>query len=575
MDGKAGTVQRPDDWSGAPYPPRRSSRRERRRQRRPQVGRFLWLTALGTLIPGTGLIAARRRSGKVVLTILILGVLGAGLFLSQTSLDQLTSTATNQSRLMLIAVAMLVVAAAWLTVALASHRALEPQGLPDGKRFAGALVVIAAASVVITPLAMGAQYAWTARSFIGNVSSESDTAPELDPVDPWEGVPRVSVLLMGGDGGIGRQGIRPDTLILASIDTETGETIMFSLPRQLARPPFPEGSTMAEHYPDGFTDIEQNLINAVYNNTPEDVLDDAFPNSDNPRADATKQAVEGALGIPVDYYVLANLAGFEQIIDAMGGVTIDVPYPVPMGTKVSNGQCIWSGPDGERWIEPGQGKELSGAEALWFSRSRCAPYSATWPDQTGLQSPITLGANHNRMERQRCMMGAIAANANPMNLLTQFQGIASATEDAVATDIPPDLWSQFAELGLKIKDSGITSLTFNDNVLDGGAAGTTAEPNYEGIHALVQEAIDESVDVDDAIETSTDPGAGDDGGNGESTDESSGEQSSEPSESDQSESEDSASEDDESTSNSDGATEQATEEPESDPTDPAEVTATC
>jgi hypothetical protein len=187
-----------------------------------------------------------------------------------------------------------------------------------------------------------------------------------------------------------------------------------------------------------------------------------------------------------------------------------------MGTKASSGECIWSGPDGVRWIAPGEAKELTGAGALWFARSRCAPYDAQWPDQTGLQSPITLGANHNRMERQRCMMGAIAANANPMNLLTQFQGLASATEDAVVTDIPANLWPAFADLGLKVKDAGITSLTFNNEILDGGAAGTTADPNYEEIHTLVQEAIDATVGLDDTVEASTGPTEG--AGNGESTD---------------------------------------------------------
>jgi LCP family protein required for cell wall assembly len=527
------------------------------------------LTALGTLIPGAGLIAAGRPSGKAILSMLGLGVLGAGVFFWQTSFAQLTSAASSETALLVISVGLFFVAFGWLAVALASQRALEPRGLSGGRRFAGSLVVIATASLVITPIAMGAQYVWAARSLIGNVSNDSPTATLVDAADPWADLPRVNVLLMGGDGGEGRDGVRPDTLILTSIDTETGEAIMFSLPRQLANVPFPEGTALAAEYPAGFQGGDpingDNWLNAVYRLASEDVLEDAFPGSDDPHADATKQAVEGALGIKVDFYVLANLAGFSQIIDAMGGITIDVPYPIPIGTKIDNQQCIWTNSDQE-WIEPGDGQQLSGSQALWFARARCTPWDARWPDLTSTTTgPINRGSDHNRMERQRCMMGAIAANADPASLLTNFQALASAAGDTISTDIPPDLWSAFAELGLQVKNASITSVTFNNKIFDGGEAGYTFEPNWDAVHAIVQDALStSSVDLSDTVETSTESASGDDaaeaGTDGESA---------EASETEQAESEEAG------TGGESSAEESGSETSEPEPTDPTDITTTC
>ena len=63
---------------------------------------------------------------------------------------------------------------------------------------------------------------------------------------------RYNVLLMGGDSGAGRWGLRPDSMTVASIDAETGKTVLISLPRNMQNFPFAEGSVMAEQFPDGF-----------------------------------------------------------------------------------------------------------------------------------------------------------------------------------------------------------------------------------------------------------------------------------------------------------------------------------
>ncbi len=60
------------------------------------------------------------------------------------------------------------------------------------------------------------------------------------------------MLLLGGDSGPDRSGLRPDSLTVASIDKDTGRTVLVGLPRNLQDVPFPKGSVMRKEFPDGF-----------------------------------------------------------------------------------------------------------------------------------------------------------------------------------------------------------------------------------------------------------------------------------------------------------------------------------
>ena len=105
-------------------------------------------------------------------------------------------------------------------------------------------------------------------------------------------------------------------MILASINTRTGNTTLFSLPRNAARMPFPSSSPLRKYYPYGFTNGDGNdaeyFLNAMYRNVPHSVPKDVLGQTDNLGADALKLSVGEALGLQVDYYVLINLQGFSQ-----------------------------------------------------------------------------------------------------------------------------------------------------------------------------------------------------------------------------------------------------------------------
>jgi len=377
--------------------------------------------------------------------------------------DRILAIAFDQRELTIVASILLAVGIGWLLVAVASHRALEPSGLSAAKRLGGALVVVVVTSLVLTPLAAGLQRAFVQRDLIKSVAApenaKSNTTPEdIEEVDPWADTPRVNILLLGGDGDPDRPGIRPDSQILASIDTRTGETTLFSLPRNLQGVPFPEDSPLHGFYPDGFglqNNDEEYLLNAVYQNVPA-VHPELFDGVAYPGADANKWAVEGALGIDVDYFVLVNLAGFKELVNALGGITIDVKEDIPIGGGTS---------PIKGYIEEGENQRLDGYHALWFARSREG------------------SDDYERMERQRCVIGAMIDEADPVTVFRRYQELAAATKDIVATDIPAEILPAFVQLALKVKDAEVRSLPFTNSVI------STQHPDYDKIQALVAEAL--------------------------------------------------------------------------------------
>lgn len=464
-------------------------RRSRRRRRPPvRYGRFLRLTFVGSLIPGVGLFAAGKRAlGGFILTVFLLFLALAGVVFVQTPKAELASYGGDREMLLYAGAGLTALAVIWLWIALASHRSLEPDGLSAGKRFAGSLMVILAASVVVAPMAVAARNAFTQRDVIGAISGDDETSMtvpvDIDKEDPWKNIPRVNILLLGGDTGLGRDedelGIRPDTQIVASIDTKTGDTTLISLPRNLGNVPFPDDSPLQAYYPYGFDgsgDPADWILNAVYNNAPA-----LHPDLNVTGADANKWAVEGALGINIDYYMMVNLDGFAAIVDALGGVTIDVGEPVPIHYGEPDSYCTYRA----SYIESGEHK-MTGSRALMYARSRCN------------------SDNYERMARQQCVIEAIIDEARPNTLLTQYQSLASATKNMVKTDIPADLFPAIIRLALEVQKGELDSISLNTDFFaeHGGSAAT---PDYEVIHAAIAEALNPDVTTNDGTGSTDDP----------------------------------------------------------------------
>jgi LCP family protein required for cell wall assembly len=432
----------------------------------------LLIAVFGALLPGTAyLVAGRIRLGALVTGISVT-LLGGAVYLGMTRRDDVITWALDPDILIGLIAGVAVLGLVVVVVLVTSYKMLRPLQSGVAARLAGALVVGLVCFSIASGSALGAQNLAAQRSLVTKVfaggNSKSATRPQIDKKDPWASLPRLNLLLLGADEGDGREGARADTVMVASIDTSTGDTALISMTRNFMRMPFPKDSPLYKFYPTGYWDpskgdVEQSefYLDAMYRNIPR--YHDGVLDSDNQGADALKQSVGEALGLKLHYYLQVNLAGFEQMVKALGGITVNINYPVPVGGDDDKG--IEPG----RYLQPGPDRRLNGFDALWFARGR---YKVPTADLA-------------RQARQRCTIKAIVERATPQNVLTHYREIAAAGEQLIRTDVPQTMLGDFVSLGQKVKSAKITNIDLNKtkNFPNG------RNPNYAGMRQIVDQAL--------------------------------------------------------------------------------------
>ena len=450
--------------SGSPEQVTGGRRRAPRRFRRATtVPRALGVTALGALLPGAGYVWSGRRLGYLLMFPAI-GALGVLIAWVQ-ELDHAVHLAFDPDRLRVVVAVVGVLLVVWFLSVLTTWLMVRPGRLGRLGNGAGAVLVTVACVAATLPVVQGMRYAMTKADLVQTVfeHNESATAPkDVTEKDPWGGRDRVNVLLLGGDGGQGREGVRTDTMILLSMSTRTGRAVMFSLPRNMMNAQFPEDSPLHDLFPDGFRgegDPGSWMLNAVYRQVPA-LYPRILGKSANEGADALKQAVAGSLGTRVDYYLLVNLDGFKDIVDAVGGVTVNVNEPVAIQGNTDRGIP----PVG--YIQPGPDQHLDGYHALWFARGR-------WGSD-----------DYQRMLRQRCVINALIDELDPLTMLQQYQDLARTGKKILRTDIPRTLLPAFVDLGGAVKGHPVTSIAFvnSDRFFSG-------DPDFAWMQSVVDAAL--------------------------------------------------------------------------------------
>jgi LCP family protein required for cell wall assembly len=421
------------------------------------------------MVPGAGLIAAGwRRLGALLLFLLAVGGVALGaIALVGNPVERMLSLAVDPQKLTILAALAAAVALAWIAVILLTNtQLLRYASLTTGQRAFSGLVVTSLILAVGLPAFQVSHYALIQRDLVTSVfkTSSDDTGANVAKADPWADKARENVLLIGSDAGADRTGIRPDTLILASIDTKTGDTVLFSLPRNLERAPFPLGSGGNLAWPQGFYCPNVGaghdcLLNAVWRWAEGDGKQ-YYKRSRNPGLQATEDAVQGVTGLRVDTYAMLNLKGFAQFIDAIGGLRVDIDERLPKGGNSENPVAVYG------YLEKGRNQLLDGYDTLWFARSR-------WSTN-----------DFDRMRRQRCVIAAVVDQADPTKLAKAFPKIAAAAKSNLSTGIPRAELQAWVELTQRVKKGTVRSLPFTNDVIS-----DRANPDFAQIHDLVNAAL--------------------------------------------------------------------------------------
>ncbi|QBI54098.1 LCP family protein [Streptomonospora litoralis] len=452
-----------------------AQRRDRREPGEPKAvsrpastGRALLWTAGSLPIPGIAHLRMRRRiAGWSILGcyLALLAAAVAGGIVLGGDLMQGAQLAVQGRWLFTAAAVTFAVAVLWMTVIVHSWVVVRPPGSRMFMRAAGGAVVAVLCLAVAVPAAGVLRTTYTAYDTINSVfGPEPEGEPPHDESDPWAGRDRVNVLLLGGDAGSNRYGLRTDSMIVASIDVTHGDVVLIGLPRNLENAQFPEGTALAERYPPpyGF----DKLLNEVYQTVAEAPKQLAIdPSAEDPAADTLKRVVSNLVDLDLDYYALVDMKGFSALIDAIGGIDVHIDEPIPYGE------------DGDV-LEAGD-QHLDGYEALWYGRSRVN------------------SDDYARMGRQGCLLMYVAQQTEPTTVLTSFQELAGATKKTLRTDIPQSKVPAFIDLADRVTEEGsMSTLQLSPPQVN------TAHPDWKKIRELIAEAIREQEDAQSGAQES-------------------------------------------------------------------------
>lgn len=454
------------------------ARARRRLELRRAGRRSLGLTALA-IIPGAGLIPTRyRRFGWLLLGLSVAAVVVGVIALAVNgALSTALTIAVRPDLLLVIAALAIVVALVWMLSIVLTNRGTEPERADASTRIGLRIFTGLMCLLVAIPALQVVRYSMIQRDVVstvfttegggGTVAGNAVTArPDEAAADPWKDVDRVNMLLIGSDAGDDREGVRTDSMVVASIDPQTGNTALVSIPRNLQHAPFPESNPLHAQYPNGYycpdaTAGNECLINAVWELALENKS--LFKNDPNPGLTTIRDVIGEVTGLPINYSTVIDLAGFSQLVDAMGGVTVNVTERLPIqGYHTSSGGVAGI----QEYIETGTQK-LDGFHALWFARSRL------------------LSDDYSRMKRQRCLIGAILDQVNPVTMLGKYPALAQVAKENITTDVKVSDLPAWVELVQRIQKGSIHSVAFTEEVIN------PSNPNFEKMRTLVQQAITE------------------------------------------------------------------------------------
>ncbi|MFL5758787.1 MAG: LCP family protein [Thermomicrobiales bacterium] len=309
--------------------------------------------------------------------------------------------------------------------------------LPTSRRFytlaSIPLVLVLALGVVFGPTAYQAVTAYR-DVFVDSPSRDSQpiavvnaegtavlatVAPEEAAIADWDGQDRVTILLLGVDRRTDEPA-RTDTMILVNIDPQTKKAGMISLPRDMKV--FVPGYGVHK-------------INAAY------AFGDA--NKDKEQGGGpglTIRTVEANFGIRINYFAEVDFQGFINIVNTVGGVTVDVPYPIKDDAYPASGDNYM------RVYFPAGWQHMNGERALEYARTRHDD-----------------GDGHRNLRQQQVLL-ALRQQAVSLDLLPKAQDLLRQVGKSFRTDLSPTQVLQLGRLASQISTDNIAQYSLESSL---------------------------------------------------------------------------------------------------------------
>lgn len=245
-----------------------------------------------------------------------------------------------------------------------------------------------------------------------------------------ESTGRVNILLAGYQGTVSNEGALTDSIMIVSINTKNNTAFTLSIPRDFYL---------------NIPGVGDNRINAANDNS-------NFKQSGyfNGGIGQLQKTIEQDFNIPINYYALINYNAFEQAVNAVGGITVNIQSSDPRGLYDPNVDKAHGGP----LNLPNGIVHLNGLSALALALARGdSPYSYGFP-----LSDI------NRTQHQRQMLIALEQKALSTGVLTNpitISKLFNVVGDNVSTNLTlPDV-IRLAKLAHSVNLSNISSYGFS------------------------------------------------------------------------------------------------------------------
>ena len=416
------------------------------------------------IIPGVGqLVAGMRRRGLVLLGIFLVVSLVGVIVLTQ-GIDTVLGWVVQPKVLMtllwvniiVMLVRMFAVIDAWLTAKTGTLKPMRLSG--PGMLLTGAGLVLILVFTV-APHEVAGYYTVVSHNLLTSVfasddgngskpssttnrstntssgSSGSDTTATSEtttttvPLD-WGTDGRMTIVLIGTDAGYGRTGARADSVNVATVNVKTGDVAIFGLPRNTGNTPLGKKTSAAlgmKTYPE--------MLNSLY--TAALKHPEIAPEGGDPGAEAIRETASLILGIPVDYYAVVNMMGLVDMVDALGGIDVNVKKALHITYHP-----LQAGETKKAYVFEVGVNHLDGLEALAFARNRSD------------------SDDYVRMSRQRCVIMAMLYQNGVSELTLRFPKIASALQKSVATSIPVSALPELIKLRSKVNASEMIAVGF-------------------------------------------------------------------------------------------------------------------